>query len=321
MKKIEKTEKNKPVLYMAPMAGVTDRAFREITTEYGADLCFTEMVNVKGLYYNDVGTDRLLDMGPGEEVGIQVFGRDVEIIEKIIYEKINKLENIKILDFNLGCPAPKIFKNKEGSYLLNEPELVGKILETMVRTSSVPVTAKMRLGVDPEHKNYLEIAKICEGAGVTQITVHGRTRDAFYAGDVDLEAIKEIKAALKIPVIGNGNIFTAEDAIHMLEYTGCDSIMIARGALGNPFLFREIKAALNGETSETPGLTERKEVLLRHYEKISTYKPERIAVTEMRKHAAWYLKGLPGSNVFKNKINTANSMKEVLQILEEFEGK
>ncbi len=320
MKKIETTEKDNPTLYMAPMAGVTDRAFREITTSFGADLCFTEMVNVKGLYYKDAGTDRLLDMGEEEEVGIQIFGRDVEIIEMIIYERINNLKNIKILDFNLGCPAPKIFKNKEGSYLLNEPDLVGKILETMVRVSNIPVTAKIRLGVDEDHKNYLEIAKICEQAGVTQLTVHGRTRDAYYAGDVDLEAIKEIKGALKIPVIGNGNIFTSGDAIHMLKYTGCDAVMIARGALGNPFLFKEIKEALKGNKSKPPTFVERKEVLLKHYEKISNYKPERITVTEMRKHAAWYLKGLPRSNVFKNKINTASSMDEVLQILEEFES-
>lgn len=314
MKKIElKNEKNRPKLYMAPMAGITDRAFREITTEYGADICFTEMVNVKGLYYGDIGTDRLLDMGPEEKnVGIQIFGRDVEIIEKVIYDKLNNLENIKILDFNIGCPAPKIFKNREGSYLMNEPELVGKILETMVKVSKVPVSAKIRLGTDPQHINYKEIAKVAEEAGVCQLTIHGRTRDMYYSGEVNIDAIRDVVELLDIPVIGNGDIFSAEDAIHMLEYTKCDSIMMARGALGNPFIFSEIKAALSGETFIKPDLDMRREVLLKHYEKIREYKPEHIAIREMRKHAAWYLKGLPGSNIIKNKINTAQSMDEVL---------
>lgn len=314
MKKIELSNTKKTTkLYMAPMAGITDRAFREITTDYGADICFTEMVNVKGLYYGDVGTDRLLDMGPEEKnVGIQIFGRDVEIIERVIYDKLNNLDNIKLLDFNIGCPAPKIFKNREGSYLMSEPELVGAILETMVKTSKVPVSAKIRLGINPQNTNYKEIAKVAEEAGVCQLTLHGRTRDSYYSGEVNLEAIKEVVEMLDIPVIGNGDIFSADDAIHMLEYTKCDSIMIARGALGNPFIFSEIKAALNGETIIKPDLEMRREVLLRHYEKIREYKPEHIAIREMRKHAAWYLKGLPGSNIIKNKINTAQSMEEVL---------
>lgn len=314
MKKIESSNSKKtPKIYMAPMAGITDRAFREMCTEFGADICFTEMVNVKGLYYGDEGTDRLLDMGPEEtNVGIQIFGRDVEIIEKVIYDKLNKLENIKILDFNIGCPAPKIFKNREGSYLMSEPELVGKILETMVKTSKVPVSAKIRLGTDPKNINYKEIAKIAEEVGVCQLTLHGRTRDSYYSGEVNIEAIKEVVELLDIPVIGNGDIFSAEDAVHMLEYTKCHSIMIARGALGNPFIFSEIKKVLKGEAFSKPDLEMRREVLLRHYEKIREYKPEHIAIREMRKHAAWYLKGLPGSNIIKNKINTAQSMDEVL---------
>ncbi|MDO5717485.1 MAG: tRNA dihydrouridine synthase DusB [Tissierellia bacterium] len=314
MKKINK--------YMAPMAGVTDRAFREILKEHSADICFTEMVNVKGLYYGDEGTSRILDISEQEKnTGIQIFGRDPIIIAKVIDEKLNHIDNLAVLDFNIGCPAPKIFKNKEGSYLMKEPKLVYEILKKMVEVSRHPVSAKIRLGVDENSKNYLEIAKAAEEAGIERLTIHPRTRESYYSGKADWNAIKEVKENISIPVIGNGDIFSGIDALDMIEMTGCDGIMVARGALGNPFIFEEIDAALENREYYPPSFEDRYEIIKKHYKKILEYKPEKVAIREMRKHIAWYLKGLPGSNKIKNDINTSDTIEDVFDILNRWQEK
>lgn len=302
---------------MAPMAGITDRAFREIVMENGADLAFTEMVNVKGLYYGDENTKKLLDI-EGASYGVQIFGRDKEIIKKVIIDDLNHRENISVLDFNMGCPAPKIYKNREGSYLMQEPVLAGEILETMVKYSRFPVTVKFRKGIDKDHINFLEIGKIAENSGVVAVTIHGRTREDFYSGQADWDAIRELKSALKIEVIANGDIFTGQDAKKMIEYTGCESLMIARGALGNPFIFSDIKNILKEEEPIEHDFDERHKTLISHYKKLINYKEEKVVVREMRKHVAWYLKGLRGSNPVKDKINHMDNIDEIFDLLEEY---
>lgn len=314
--------KNKIELLMAPMAGVTDRAFREMVIENGADLAFTEMVNIKGLFYNDKATERIMDFGKkSSKTAVQIFGRDPDILERVVEEKINKLEDIDYLDFNLGCPAPKIFKNHEGSYLMKEPDLVKDLLERLVKSSRFPVSCKIRLGVDEKNKNYLEIGKIAQEAGVERITLHARTREAYYSGKADYTAIKALRESLEIPVIGNGDIFSVEDFKEMLEQTGVKKVMLARGALGRPFLFRQIKDYLEGKEIKEPSLDEILDMLNTHYQKVLAYKPEDIALREMRKHCAWYLKGLKNSNYYKDKINNTKSREEVYDLLKEYREK
>lgn len=308
-----------PTIQMAPLAGITDIAFRRLVQEYGADLTFTEMVNVKGLYYRDRGSRELLLHDPQEKtVGIQIFGSDEDIIEEVIQRDLNPLDWPICLDFNLGCPAPKIVKNGEGAFLLTQPKKVASIMKRVVEASRFPVSAKFRLGFDQSSVNYLEIGKILESVGVQSITLHARTRESYYAGKADWNAIRQLVEAVNIPVIGNGDIYHAQDALRMLEETGCRGVMVARGALGNPFLFRQIQQVLRGEDPEPITIGERLETLYRHYHMIQSYKPEHVAVREMRKHAAWYLKGLPGSNTIKHQINSARDMEQVMELLEQF---
>lgn len=301
---------------MAPMAGITDRAFREIVKAQGADYTTTEMISAKGLYYKDKGTDALLDRESGESTGIQIFGSDPDIISQVIRDYINPLD-FDFLDFNMGCPAPKIFKNNEGSYLMSQPDLAYEILRAMVKESTRPVHLKIRLGISQENKNFLEIGRLAQRAGVDKICLHARTRSQFYQGKADLDAIKALVEEVKIPIIGNGDVTDSQSALAMLEYTGCQSIMIGRGALGNPFIFREIKAGLNEEAYQMPTKEELYQLIQTHYKKILAYKGPR-ALSEMRKHMGWYLKGQPGSARVKNDINQANTLEEVEKILEDY---
>lgn len=306
-------------LYMAPMAGITDRAFREIVMENGADKTVTEMISTKGLYYKDENTSSLLERQSGENLGVQIFGSDPDIIAEVIDNYINPLD-FEFIDFNMGCPAPKIFNNGDGSALMGKEDLAYEIMEKMVEASNKPIHIKIRLGINDKNKNYLEISKLAEKAGVSKICLHARTKSQFYTGKADWQAIKTLVETVNIPVIANGDITNAKDALDILELTKCDSLMIGRAALGNPFVFEEIKCALEQRPYEEPSIEKLYDTIKAHYEKIISYKGPR-AVAEMRKHIAWYLKGLPGSAKVKDKINKLESLDDIKKTLDEYMNK
>lgn len=315
--KIRDIDINKTVL--SPMAGVTDLAFRLICKEMGVGLLVTEMVSSKGLYYKDRGTDWISQIDKRENpVSLQIFGSDPNIMVSVIKEDLNFRDEVDIIDINMGCPAPKIVKNGDGSALMKNPKLASEILTACVKASKKPVTLKIRSGWDKSNINGLEIAKIGQNSGIEAITVHGRTRDMFYAGQADWDIIGEIKSRLTIPVIGNGDIFEAEDALKMMEYTGCDGVAIGRGAMGNPFLFREINSLLAGEDYKKASHEEIMQTVLKHMSLACGFKGERVAIKEMRKHVAWYLKGLKNSNEVKNLVNTMDDKMEIEKLLKNY---
>lgn len=304
---------------LAPMAGVTDLAFRIICKEMGAGLVVTEMVSAKGLYYNDKKTKFLTEIKEVERpVALQIFGSDPKIMSEVIREDLNHRDEIDIIDINMGCPAPKIVKNGDGSALLKNPSLVSEILEACVKASNKPLTVKIRSGWDSSDINGLKIAKIAEQAGVDAITVHGRTREMFYRGKADWDIIKEIKSALEIPVIGNGDVCTPDDAIKLVEHTSCDAVAVGRGSMGNPFIFKNIARVMDGKKEYKPGNNEILETILRHLDLSCEFKGERIAVREMRKHISFYIKGLRGSNKIKDQVNKLEGKDEVKRLLEEY---
>ncbi len=306
-------------LILAPMAGFTDIAFRKIVSEMGAGLLVTEMVSAKGIYYKDPKTHILTQTHPNESsVALQIFGSDPKIMSEVVKNNLNNREDIDLIDINLGCPAPKIVKNGEGSALMRNPKLVASIFEEVVRVSQKPVTAKIRMGWDKESINGIEIAKIAEDTGISAITIHARTRDMFYTGQADWDYIKKLKASVNIPVIGNGDIFTPKDAIHMLEQTACDGLAIARGALGNPWIFKRILRLLKDEEDLEPSLEETIHMIIHHLRLECDIKGDRIGVREMRKHIPPYLKGLKGSNTIRNKINTMEDKEEIENLLLEY---
>lgn len=303
---------------MAPMAGITDRTFRNLVSQYGADVSFCEMVSAKGLYYSDESTKRLLDIEGEANVGIQIFGSEPDIISEVV-DFLNENYDYTSLDLNAGCPAPKVYNNGDGAALMRDPALIGEITRVMVEKSKVPVSVKFRLGISDDSINYLEVGRICQEAGAERVTLHGRTKNQYYRGKADWEAIKKLTQALDIPVVGNGDIFSGEDARNMIEYTGCDSVMIARGALGRPFIFREIKDVLEGREPKLVSDFEILDTMVLHYEKMKEEKPE-IFIREMRKHAAWYLKGMKGSNEYKDKINKLKDYDDVLSAIQEYKN-
>lgn len=302
-------------VFLAPMAGVTDLPFRILCKEMGCGLVYSEMVSAKGILYDNKNTTELLEIDPKERpVAVQLFGSDPEILGAMA-KKIEPYP-IDIIDVNMGCPAPKIVKNGEGSCLMKTPELVGKIVKSLVESQSKPVTIKFRKGFDDDHINAVEIAKIAEANGASAVAVHGRTREQYYSGKADWDIIKQVKAAVNIPVIGNGDVFTPQDAKNLLEYTGCDAIMVGRGAQGNPWIFRRILHYLHtGEILPEPTAEERVEKALRHAEMLIDYKGEYIGVREMRKHMAWYMKGLPGAAELRGKLNYAENRAELEALL------
>lgn len=302
-------------VFLAPMAGVTDLPFRILCKEMGCGLVYSEMVSAKGILYDNKNTTELLEIDSKERpVAVQLFGSDPEILGAMA----KKIETypIDIIDVNMGCPAPKIVKNGEGSCLMKTPELVGKIVKSLVESQSKPVTIKFRKGFDDDHVNAVEIAKIAEANGASAVAVHGRTREQYYSGKADWDIIKQVKDAVNIPVIGNGDVFTPQDAKNLFEHTGCDAIMVGRGAQGNPWIFKRILHYLEtGELLPEPTGEERVEKALRHAQMLIDYKGEYIGVREMRKHMAWYMKGMPGAAELRGKLNYAENMAELEALL------
>ena len=302
-------------LILAPMAGVTDLPFRLLCKEQGAGLLCMEMVSSKAILYKNRNTESLLEIDPRENpVSLQLFGSDPEIISTIAHQIEER--PFDILDLNMGCPVPKIVNNGEGSALMKNPKLAGEIIRRTVRAIDKPVTVKIRKGFDDEHINAVEMAKIAEDAGAAAVAVHGRTREQFYSGRADWDIIRQVKEAVSIPVIGNGDLLTAEDVIAMEEQTGCDGFMIARGAQGNPWIFRQILHYFEtGEHLAKPTLEEVTQMILRHARMMLEFKGEYIGIREIRKHAAWYTAGYPNSARLRVAINNVESFEALEELL------
>lgn len=300
---------------LGPMAGVTDLPFRLLCREQGAGLLCMEMVSAKAIYYNNRNTESLLEIHPDEKpVSLQFFGSD----PKIMSEMAKRIEErpFAILDINMGCPVPKVVKNGEGSALMKNPKLVYEIVSAIVKAIDKPVTVKIRKGFDDDHVNAVEIAKIIEEAGAAAVAVHGRTREQYYSGKADWDIIRQVKEAVSIPVIGNGDVTSPQNADELVKQTGCDGIMIARGAQGNPWIFSEmIHWEETGELPPRPDKDEVREMMLRHARLQLEYKGEFSGIREMRKHVAWYTKGLKGAARLREKVNAVESLEELENLL------
>ena len=303
-------------MILGPMAGVTDLPFRLLCREQGAGLVCMEMVSAKAVFYGNRNTKELLQVNPGERpVSLQLFGSDPEVLSDIAA----RLEEgpYDLFDLNMGCPVPKVVKNGEGSALMKDPKLVERILSSMVRALKKPVTVKIRKGFNDESVNAVEIARIAEGCGAAAVAVHGRTREQYYSGKADWEIIRQVKEAVSIPVIGNGDVDSPEAAKRMLAETGCDGVMVARGAKGNPWIFKRITEYLEtGRIPPKPSREEVKAMMLRHGEMMVEFKGEAAAMREMRKHVAWYTAGWPHSAALRNDINAVETMEALRELIE-----
>lgn len=305
-------------VFLAPMAGVTDMAYRAICKQFGCGLTYTEMVSAKALYYKSENTRDMMQLDITERpAAIQIFGSDAAVMAEIAAEV--QAAGADIIDINMGCPTPKIVKNGDGSALMRNPKLVAEIVQKVSSAVRIPVTVKIRKGWDETSVNAVEIAKIAEQNGAQAVTVHGRTREQFYSGNADWDIIKKVKAALTIPVIGNGDVVSPESAKAMLEHTGCDGVMIGRGAEGNPWIFKRVIEYLrSGLLLPEPTPQEKVQMALYHLAEIIKLKGEEIGVKEMRKHLAWYLKGLYGSAPIKSEVFKLVKASEVTTLLQDY---
>ncbi len=305
-------------VFLAPMAGITDIAFRTICALYGCGITYSEMVSAKGIMHNSKNTKKLLEIDEKEDkIAVQLFGSDPDILADMA-KRLEDNPKIAFFDINMGCPAPKIFKNGDGSALMQNPELIGKIVKTVSQNIKKPLTIKIRKGINNNNINALEIAKIAEENGAKGIAIHGRTREQFYSGNADWSIIKKIKENTSLTVIGNGDIDTPQKAKEILEYTKCDAIMIGRASQGNPFIFKNVIHYLKtGEILEEPSLEEKLQVALQHLALLAKYKGEYIATREMRKHLCWYIKGIPKCSSIRQAINKIEDYKELENFIKE----
>lgn len=311
-----------PPIFLAPMAGVTDRAYRVLIREMGCPLVFGEMVSVRGIHYRNERTLKMLESDENERpLAIQLFGNEPEVVSEGA-KYLESLGSADIIDFNMGCPAPKIVNNGDGSALLKDPQKAYKILSALKKSVSLPVTVKMRIGWDGEHINATEMAKLAEDAGVDAIAVHGRTREEFYMGRANWEIIAKVKETMKIPVIANGDVRCEEDLDEIRKVTNCDGVMIGRAAEGNPWIFKRlIHYYRTGEKLSPPDKEEIAQTMLRHLRLLIKFKGDYIGVREMRKHAAWYTKGMAGGARLREMFNTAESEDDFLKIIYTLGGK
>lgn len=312
--KIRELELDSPVI-LAPMAGVTNQAFKQIVRELGAGLIATEMVNDKGLIHGNERTRKMIELSPEEHpVSHQLFGSDIDTM--VAAAKIlDKESECDIIDINMGCPAPKITKNDSGSKLLQNPQHAYEIVKAIVAAVDKPVTVKMRVGWDDKSIVAVEFAKLMEEAGASMITVHGRTTKQQYSGKANWDLIKDVKEAVSIPVVGNGDIDSAKKAKEMMEYSGVDGVMIGRAALGNPWIIKQVSHYLTtGEEIPEPTIAEKLEIATKHLDRLLELKGEKLAILEMRSHASWYIKGIPGANHVKKELQLANSREDYIEI-------